>query len=60
MEPKFAEMSDHYKGEIRRMKDKLEAQEKLLSQNEEQSMHLRQRLIQVTDPRDHTRDPCVE
>ena len=50
MEPKFLEMSDHYKSEIRRFKDKLVAQEKLLAQNEEHAIQLRQRLIQVRQP----------
>lgn len=47
MEPKFVEMTDHYKSEMRRLREKAESLEKLLAQNEDHSMQLRQRMLQV-------------
>lgn len=47
MEPRFIEMTEQHKREIRRWKEKIETQEKLLLQQEEHALQLRQRLIQV-------------
>jgi len=47
MEPKFASMTEQHKEEIRRLKDKIGAQDRALSQQEEHTIQLRQRLLQV-------------
>ena len=47
LEPKFVEMSENHKSEVRRLRDKIAAQEKLLAENEHHTMHQRQRLVQV-------------
>ena len=58
LEPKFVEMSENHKNDVRRLRDKIAAQEKLLAENEHHTMHQRQRLVQVL-PYRASLDDCL-